>query len=116
MPKQAAHQRGNRQAMRWVLGISILLSVVKFTAWSLTGSDAILSDALESLINVAAGSFALYSILHFMVALRLKHLNISILFQKFDIDNIFKYLILFLSLAFKTIISVGYLAYISLYL
>ncbi|MFN8922373.1 MAG: cation diffusion facilitator family transporter [Sphingobacteriia bacterium] len=64
MPKQAAHQRGNRQAMRWVLGISILLSVVKFTAWSLTGSDAILSDALESLINVAAGSFALYSMIY----------------------------------------------------
>ena len=36
--------------------------VVKFIAHLLTQSNAILSDALESIINVAAGSFALYSL------------------------------------------------------
>lgn len=36
--------------------------MVKFTAWLLTGSNAIFTDALESLVNVAAGSFALYSL------------------------------------------------------
>jgi cation diffusion facilitator family transporter len=39
-----------------------LLSGVKFIAWLLTGSNAIFTDALESLVNVAAGSFALYSL------------------------------------------------------
>lgn len=39
-----------------------MLSGVKFTAWLLTGSNAIFTDALESLVNVAAGSFALYSL------------------------------------------------------
>ncbi len=39
-----------------------MLSAVKFTAWLITGSNAIFTDALESLVNVAAGSFALYSL------------------------------------------------------
>lgn len=44
------------------LGISLVLTVAKFTAYFLTGSVAILSDALESIINVVAGGFACYSI------------------------------------------------------
>ncbi len=42
--------------------ISIILSSIKFSAWILTNSTAIYSDALESIINIAAGSFALFSI------------------------------------------------------
>lgn len=45
-----------------VLGIGAVLLVVKFTAFVITGSNAILSDALESIINVAAGAFALFSL------------------------------------------------------
>lgn len=44
------------------LGISLLLTVAKFAAYFLTHSVAILSDALESIINVVAGAFACYSI------------------------------------------------------
>ncbi|WP_128543467.1 cation diffusion facilitator family transporter [Larkinella soli] len=50
---------------KWVsvsLGLSLLLMVIKFTAWWLTASTAILTDALESIINVIASGFALYSI------------------------------------------------------
>lgn len=36
--------------------------VIKFVAFILTHSNSILTDALESIINVVAGSFALYSI------------------------------------------------------
>lgn len=36
--------------------------IVKFIAYEWTGSHAILSDALESIVNVVAGSFALYSL------------------------------------------------------
>ena len=39
-----------------------ILLAGKFFAWWLTNSNAILTDALESIINVAAGCFALYSI------------------------------------------------------
>lgn len=41
---------------------SIVLSSIKFAAYYLTDSNAILSDALESIINVFASGFALYSI------------------------------------------------------
>ena len=40
----------------------MLLSALKFVAWLLTNSNAIFTDALESLVNVAAGIFALYSL------------------------------------------------------
>ncbi len=47
----------------WVsLGISIFLGVLKWVAFILTDSSAIFSDALESLVNVFAGVFGLYSI------------------------------------------------------
>lgn len=46
----------------WVVVAGSLLMAVKFAAHFITNSDAILSDALESIINVAAGFFALYSI------------------------------------------------------
>jgi cation diffusion facilitator family transporter len=35
---------------------------VKFLAWRITHSNTILSDALESIVNVVAGGFALYSL------------------------------------------------------
>jgi cation diffusion facilitator family transporter len=42
--------------------IGIAIMAAKFYAWHLTGSSAILSDALESIINVVAGGFALAAI------------------------------------------------------
>jgi len=36
--------------------------LLKFLAWRITHSNTILSDALESIVNVVAGAFALYSI------------------------------------------------------
>lgn len=48
--------------MRITLLVSVALMVIKFTAYFITNSVAVLSDALESIINVTAGSFALYSI------------------------------------------------------
>lgn len=45
-----------------VLVISILLFILKFTTFFLTHSSAILSDALESTVNIITGIFALYSL------------------------------------------------------
>ena len=42
--------------------VSIILLVVKFSAYYLTHSNAILTDAVESIVNVVAGSFALFGI------------------------------------------------------
>lgn len=50
---------------RWMgvsLGLSVLLLLLKLFAYYLTSSTAILTDALESIVNVAASGFALYSI------------------------------------------------------
>lgn len=44
------------------LVVSLILTVAKFIAYFSTHSIAILSDALESIINVMAGAFACYSI------------------------------------------------------
>lgn len=53
---------GNIRIQAWVLAAGGVLMVVKFIAWKVTHSNAVLSDALESIVNVAAGSFALYSL------------------------------------------------------
>lgn len=45
-----------------MLAFSMVLMGVKFAAYFITNSNAVLSDALESIINVTAGAFALYSI------------------------------------------------------
>jgi len=42
--------------------ISMILMVVKFYTFYLTHSNAILTDALESIVNVVASGFAIYSI------------------------------------------------------
>ena len=44
------------------LCVSIVLCVLKFVAYYITNSNAILTDALESIINVFAAGFAFYSI------------------------------------------------------
>ncbi len=42
--------------------VGVVLMAVKFWAFYITSSNAILTDALESIVNVVAGGFALYSL------------------------------------------------------
>ncbi len=49
-------------AMRLSLGVGLLMFVMKVGAYLLTGSAAILSDAAESVVHVAAVAFAAYSL------------------------------------------------------
>jgi len=55
--------RLRRRAILASVLVGITLLMVKFLAAHLTGSAAILSDALESIINVVASGFAYYSIM-----------------------------------------------------
>lgn len=55
-------EQNNIKAMSWVLWGSVIIMLLKFTAYVLTKSNAILADALESIVNVVAGIFAFISL------------------------------------------------------
>ncbi len=55
-------QRNNIRLQKWIAIVSAFLLIAKFTAYYLTYSVAILTDALESIVNVVAGFIGLYSL------------------------------------------------------
>ena len=55
-------EKQNFRIQQWIVGIALLLFTVKITAWYITKSVAILTDALESTVNVIAGFIGLYSL------------------------------------------------------
>lgn len=55
-------QSQNLQVQKWVAAISVVLLIAKFAAYYITHSVSILTDALESIVNVAAGFIGLYSL------------------------------------------------------
>ena len=60
--QSSASSLQNLRVQKWVALISVVLLGVKFFAYYLTNSVAILTDALESIVNVAAGFIGLYSL------------------------------------------------------
>jgi cation diffusion facilitator family transporter len=52
----------NLRVQKWVAAISVVLLITKFIAYYFTHSVSILTDALESIVNVAAGFIGLYSL------------------------------------------------------
>ena len=52
----------NIKLQRWIVFVAIVLFLMKIAAYFLTRSVAILTDALESTVNVAAGLIGLYSL------------------------------------------------------
>lgn len=57
--RSAAGARSHTLVAGLSLAIAVGLLAIKFWAWMLTGSQAIFSDALESIVNVVAAAFAL---------------------------------------------------------
>jgi cation diffusion facilitator family transporter len=55
-------ERQNLNVQKWVAAVSVLLLAIKFFAYYSTHSVSILTDALESIVNVAAGFIGLYSL------------------------------------------------------
>lgn len=62
MSKPTPDSLRNIRLQRGIAITSAILLVVKFVAWSLTHSVAVLTDALESIVNVVAGFIGLYSL------------------------------------------------------
>lgn len=54
--------RSQKKTILLSLVVGLLLMLAKFVAYFLTSSNAILTDAAESIVNVLASSFAFYSI------------------------------------------------------
>lgn len=54
--------RPEARAIGLSLAVGVALTALKFLAYFLTGSTAVFSDALESIVNVAAAAFAAYSL------------------------------------------------------
>jgi cation diffusion facilitator family transporter len=52
----------NLRLQKIITAVSIILFILKIAAWYLTGSVAILTDALESTVNVIAGLIGVYSL------------------------------------------------------
>lgn len=52
----------NLKVQKLIAAISIVLFLVKIIAWYITNSVAILTDALESIVNVVAGLIGVYSL------------------------------------------------------
>jgi len=52
----------NLRLQKIITGIGIVLFIIKVIAWYVTGSVAILTDALESTVNVIAGLIGVYSL------------------------------------------------------
>src|ERR1700743_244770 len=52
----------NMRIQRWVVAVAVLLFFLKLAAYYLTQSVAVLTDALESTVNVIAGFIGLYSL------------------------------------------------------
>lgn len=52
----------NLKVQKWITALSVVMFIAKIVAYYLTNSLAILSDALESIVNVLAGIIGLYSL------------------------------------------------------
>lgn len=63
--EQNIHLQSSKQNFRvqvWITSLSVVLFLSKIIAYQLTHSLAILTDALESIVNVMAGGIGLYSL------------------------------------------------------
>ncbi len=65
LPFKSIHLHTEQQNLRLqkiITAIGIALFFIKMAAWYMTGSVAILTDALESTVNVIAGLIGVYSL------------------------------------------------------
>ena len=59
---ESSLEQKNLILQRWVVIAGLAMLLAKFAAYTITRSNAILTDALESIVNVVAGIIGLYSL------------------------------------------------------
>ncbi len=52
----------NIRVQKFIVAVAVILFAIKITAWYLTNSVAVLTDGLESIVNVVSGFIGLYSL------------------------------------------------------
>lgn len=52
----------NINFQKWIAAVGIILFIGKLIAWKLTNSDAVFSDAMESIVNVISAFMGLYAL------------------------------------------------------
>jgi cation diffusion facilitator family transporter len=58
---EGANLKTSMSRVTWIaLAVSLALTFIKFWGWRLTGSQAVYSDAMESIVNVVAGLLAIF--------------------------------------------------------
>lgn len=62
MTETTNSSKNNFAFQRWVAIIGIIIFIGKLIAWNLTKSDAVFSDAMESIVNIIAAFMGLYSL------------------------------------------------------
>ncbi len=60
--KKSKEQNSNIAFQKWIAAVGIILFVGKLVAWKLTNSDAVFSDAMESIVNVISAFLGLYAL------------------------------------------------------
>ena len=60
--ERTQNQNDKINFQKWIAAFGILLFVGKVIAWKLTNSDAVFSDAMESIVNVISAFMGLYSL------------------------------------------------------
>lgn len=62
MPDYISQSRENFRFQILIVGVGTFLMIIKFVAYFMTNSVAILTDAMESIVNVVAGIVGLYAL------------------------------------------------------
>lgn len=62
MTKHIKNQKSKISFQKWIAVFGVILFIGKIIAWKLTNSDAVFSDAMESIVNVISAFLGLYSL------------------------------------------------------
>ncbi|MDR6922950.1 MULTISPECIES: cation diffusion facilitator family transporter [Chryseobacterium] len=62
MDKKKKNNKDKIGFQKWIAGFGVILFIGKIIAWKLTNSDAVFSDAMESIVNVISAFMGLYSL------------------------------------------------------
>jgi len=60
--ENSKQNNSNINFQKWIAVIGIILFIGKLVAWKLTNSDAVFSDAMESIVNVISAFMGLYAL------------------------------------------------------